>query len=963
MGKRRNKSNAFKNQETRRSDRFNLAAFIKKPPAFISIDIETTGLEVWDGIACIAFAWSNQPPKSLTDIQSKAFHVDRYYPHTKKSDHQVREVLKATLFNPDYKGQVIFHNANFDLPRLIARYFSPPARPGAPSAFSRFLRCAPARPENYLLRTSDFCTVYDSMALSRSLKQNKYVSHLSPKMERCHSLKYLSWHYLKIKHDTFEDVIGGGNIRTTDFGLIEKYNRRDTELTLLLFFVLKDHAQKRRGEWEYFVTDEMPFTMGVIALNHQGVGFDAKRAKNWAIEIRRCMVELANEIFSIAGRSFDLDSQPELAKAIFRNPNVRAFQDEKLQPLLPQRKTGTGKIKVDTESLAIRRVSIEAIDPESLRARHFLNQVIKYLELSQAYSDIEKLERAAEQMPDGHFRIFATFTADAKTGRVKCGGPNILGLAKAIFDNAEIDGKKHVDNSLVKIRDEFKSVRSLICTSNSRLRFLSSDISGLDIGCIAAELLRFRPNTVWARLFHRHKVGKSFVCEDIHGGLLRETEPEQFAVAIKGFSSKLSWKHMDFLVTKETEDSRGRKVIHFIHAATYAVKTVYTAKSQTAMKALKQVREGMKTLNFAIPYNLGPVQLALKLTKVFNRWNNPIKEAEAKKMLERYHATFPEIRQFQDEVAAAVYNKGYFQTPFGRVIYADVWDELNECYSLNEAEGKPGIYEFVIFSARKTLLGQTEDGHKTQNIAPSQRRYWHVRAEGWLKPQDVTTKNFRLQGGVAPFVFRRILSLREIDSYTFRKKKMLVNYSPFAKKTESNLEEQSEYEQNLFAISFDIDTARKFAAGANGTGSWTLEAEDIRDGWVKNGAYQLPEKDILFYRVTLRNPSSKYFHKFRSFRKVAKPFFPLVCQAIAACVAKRCMNEIQKRLEKETWSATIALFVHDQYVVQMHSNEMKKVRRILKQCIESAKKLYDGRDYPIQFTGETKGPSDRYSFS
>lgn len=908
---------------------FNVNEFLANLPNNISVDIETDGLEVNAEIITASIAWTHD--EGCT-VASAAFHLDRHNQNLKQADRIFRKILDATLFNPTYAGVVVFHNAAFDLPFLLRRYFRVhKPRQELLNCISRLRSAEPANPVNYRFLLSDFCKVYDTQALSRSLRNNKFVSHADPRGERCHSLKYLAREHLSVDHKGFRDTIGPGNIRMANLKTVLEYNRKDAELTLQLFFYLRQVA--KATEWHYFNNTESPFIMGIIGLNWRGLPFNFGRAKALANQIKSEMFRLETEIFSGVGWSFNLRSQRELSNALFGNAKLTYLYKGRERRLTPLYESETGQRKVDISTLVKLRKSTwdgSGTPPSSHRV---LNQIIQYLEIGQAYEDIEKLQRHAVLMSNSTYRIFSRITADAKTGRIKCGSPNVLGIPKEIFTDSIIDPN---DKGLFAIK-EFKSVRSLISVDDpGSEEILSIDISGLDIGVITAGLLAHDKNTYWQRCFERFGPDKDHKL-DTHLAILRRISPTDYIIALQAFSSHLGISHGDsriqeYWVTKEQNripDDERTKEISFIHADTDKVISISSDLIPNKEKRSKKLlRDSMKTINLAIPYNQGAAKLAKGLSDATGR---DVKEGEARERLAHYHKIFPEIRNFQDSIANAVYHSGNIQSPFGRVIYADVFDELNMHHYNSLAKGEPGTYEF---------------------IAAINGKYWYVRAESWMKTSESVIQGLRLKPGAKILSFSKITAIYQINRQIFRKKQRADN-SQFSKKSETNNLEQSAFEENMFAITHEIDQARRFGT------SWEPEAEQIRSGWICGGAFQIPEKAVVLYRAVLPNPSSNFFRIYKSLLKVAKPFFATYCQAEATIVAKLCMNEIQRALENNSLTASLLFFIHDQFDVIANKQERDLIRKIFHCAIESKKEVicYQGLEYPIRFFGdfEVKG--------
>lgn len=905
------------------SSRGKLEELVLAPPALIAIDIETTGLNANDETFSAAVSWFD----ALGFLQSAWIHLDRY----SRVDVGENEIafqcfLNATLFNPSgYKGTVVFHNLAYDLPYLLRRFYRPPGS------------TEPARPWNYIFRSKDFARIHDSQVLSRCLRNNKYSSHLDPRAEKAHSLKFLAREHLGVAHTSFMDAVGYGSIRAADLKKVEEYNRKDAELTLRLYLHLKKlpETMGRPGEWWWFEKHEMSFTLAMAAANFSGVRVDVKRTRCLATRITRAMDRIEGELFRLAGRSFNLGSNEEIARALFRNYRLTYLRRGKKAHLLPLYKTDTGLPKVDIGTFVKLRHQIRAEDPGNTSTLRAVNLVIQYLELTNAFKHIEIFQRHWVRLPNGEYRLFPKFSADAKTGRVRCGSPNILGLGSAIFDEEHSEVTRE-DKDLWRVR-KYKSIRKLLIAPKD-CEIISIDISGLDLGAIAAGLLRHDPNTYWKECFERY--GPDRLTLDTHLAILRVVFPEKFQRALEHFldapqMTNVSKEQLtDFFITKKLKEH-----FYFIRANNQGPIIRVPAKQELGGKELtfgraqeyKQERGTGKTSNLAVTYCQGTNSLGLGLSTL----EEPVSEKEAALVIQKYGEAFPEILAFRDELANAVWENGYYESLFGRLIYADVFDVLNACYRKAKRPGEDDQYEFIL---------HFED------------KYWYVRASGWQKSDGPIFHKMKLEKGRPPLSFKKINMLYRLNRNTFIQKKRFQK----KRQSESRSNEQCGFEKNLFAIAHEVDGQVKDKLG-NFITAWEPDAERARRSWMRDDVYHIPETHVLFYRVAeLGTPSSKYFHAYKSLASIARPFFAVYHQALAAMIAKVCMNRIQGWMESVGGPVQLLAFVHDQFDIIWPKGNRELAEQMLTNHIEDPIALAGGGKFPIEFFGEVKFKGRRF---
>lgn len=852
----------------------------------ISIDIETNGLSFDAEIISAAIAYGKI---GSGEIKTQFFFLDKFNTQAKRDQIEFQKILDFVLFNPQFCGRVVFHNANFDLVHLIRRY---------------------SRTRPSFKFTKHLAKIHDTQVLSRCLHNNKYVGHADPKQLKCHSLKYLAKEHLGIDHQSFEDVSGGQNIRLVSRSDLATYNQKDAELTLRLFWKL--FGEITPATQDYYDKIEQPFTIGICALNYYGVPFDQKSAHELANLIRKAQSEFELKIYKKVGRKFNLRSGPELSKNIFYNSRLRYRRpDGLLKPLSSLYLTTSGRPKTDLEHFVKIRESIVGDHSDAIEVRHLINNVIIFMELSQAYEEIEKLLKFAHHLGEGKFRIYPSFSVDAKTGRVKCGSPNLLGTPKQIFDKSIFSES---DNFLGRIK-VFNSIRGLISVTSEDV-LLSIDISGLDLGVIAAGLSQIDSNTYWLDCFK--KFGPRNLTVDTHLALLRRISPARYKEALDDFAPILpqEFRIEDLFVTKLSNGER--TFIEMKSDREFAI-----AKDrfpEGAEKRLNDIRSVMKTTNLSIPYNQGALKLATDLSALGIQFS----AANAQQILNEYHQTFPEIRKYQDQLANAVYHLGYYDTPFGRRIFSDVWDELNSVLN-NE-------FEFVVCVKSK---------------------YWYLKVRNWEKACGEVFQSLKITKDKNIFSFKEIVQVTPLDPRIFREKKT-KSFSVFTKKSESNTNEQSSFALSNFEITFEIDQSLHQRDRSD-------EANNVTASMMMDGRYEIPQNSVVFYRVNNGRPASRFFRKFKPLSKVAKSFFAIYCQSEAAIIAKMCFNEIFQRVENETDTAQMTLFIHDQYAVAVQKSEKSKVTAILGSAIERPKPMLAGRDYPIVFAGEVEDKGQRFS--
>ncbi|MBX2996295.1 MAG: hypothetical protein KF681_15830 [Bdellovibrionaceae bacterium] len=882
---------------------FDLDQFLANIPKYIALDIETPkgGTRREDVItaALVACEGPSEPRQKV------CFHVDPYVSGTERGSEQLKRILDATLFNPKYEGQVLFHNADYDVPLLLSRYYNS------------------AEASSYKFRAKDFCRVIDTAALSRTLDNRKYVFHVDELGRQCHGLKFLTEEHFGIRYG---DVVGDRNTREIPMTEMVTYNVEDCDHDLNIFFKFQNIATP--AEWTYFTEIEMPFVWGIVGLNWRGVAFDRARSMRFGDIIMKAIMKEENAIAEGFGRPLNLQSHHDVASAFRKNPNLKVLRNGKLKPILLPFETDKGQEQVDITSIKYLRDGIDSEDPDSQKTRNSLNHLIRALELWQAYAHLDQLQRHAVRLEDGTYRIFPRYTIDARTGRVKCGRPNLQALSKKALVDSEVYEEDHL---LRMIRDDFRSLRSLLTVQiPDSQEMLSVDISGLDLGVMAAALLEFNPDSYWGKCFRLY----SGLSPDTHFSILQKVFPEEFMQAFAGYADALGpgWtpqKLLNFWVTKEI----GGKIKFIGHNDSQEVHSVDLKNvSSSSRKLNKTIRSGGKTDNLAISYGLGAQQYAISLMEALGR---PVSEQEAKSRLRRFMGTFPELVAFKDKVMNAVYENGYLDTPFGRRIYADVYTELVKSYEQAKEHGKPDVFEFII-------------SHN--------QSHFYAKVEGWQRADLPVVEDLKLVSGKHLLAFKEVHALYKLDPQTFALKDN-PDYSRRRRKSESNPIDQLKYEKSLIEITEDIDKLASLGI------AWEPPAEALRQLWDHEGLFAIRDKQVVLYRVNLPTPAARYFHKFRKFSSLASSQFAIHCQAVAAIAAKITFNTIQQNLEELTETAHLVLFPHDQYVTEASKAEREVVTKIFASAVAADKPGLFPPNQGFGFTGEVEGPSPNFTLS
>ncbi|MDF2549202.1 MAG: polymerase [Chlamydiales bacterium] len=270
------------------------------------------------------------------------------------------------------------------------------------------------------------------------------ASYLLNTEERQHSLDHLSLKYFQKSKIPIDSLIGKGKqqISMLDVPLeqVAEYCGEDVDYTWRLKEVLAQEIQERKLE-KLLLELELPLLPVLAKMERAGMYVDCEFLKELAQHFLEKLKKIEEEIFAMAGCSFNLNSPKQLSEVLF----------DKMQ-IMPPKKTATG-------------YSTDAAVLELLQDDHPIAS--RMLE----YRSLEKLRSTyAESLPKEVLpstgRIHCTLNQSvAATGRLSCQNPNL--------QNIPVRGEEGA-----KIREAFRPQRQ-------GWSYLSADYSQIELRLLA----------------------------------------------------------------------------------------------------------------------------------------------------------------------------------------------------------------------------------------------------------------------------------------------------------------------------------------------------------------------------------------------------------------------------------------------------------------------------------------------
>ena len=239
--------------------------------------------------------------------------------------------------------------------------------------------------------------------------------------EKKFSLDELSLRFLGYKMVEYEEVappsqnlpLFSGDFSDVSTEKAKEYSAEDADITYRLYRKLEPLIREKELE-KVFWEIEMPLVPVLAEMEMNGVYFDLDYLKELSEKFEEKMERIKDEIFVIAGESFNLNSSVQVAKIL-----------EKLG-IKPSKKTKTGKISTSAEVL------------EELATEHEIARLIldyrKYQKLKSTYLDsIPKLVNPKTG------RVHTSFNqTGTATGRLSSSEPNLQNLPKREEEGREI---------------------------------------------------------------------------------------------------------------------------------------------------------------------------------------------------------------------------------------------------------------------------------------------------------------------------------------------------------------------------------------------------------------------------------------------------------------------------------------------------------------------------------------------
>jgi DNA polymerase I len=266
---------------------------------------------------------------------------------------------------------------------------------------------------------------YDILALKRAgvslhgpLTDTMVLSYLLESGERNHNLDQLSQRLLDHTMIPITDLIGKGKnqlkMDQVAVNRVAEYAGEDADATWRIETIL---AKKVRddGLWTLYAELERPLIAVLAGMEEAGVPVDVERLRQLSREFAERIATIETEAFRLAGRTFNINSGPQLRQVLFDELKLPSLQ-----------KTPGGEQSTAQDVL------------EELALKHpFPALLLQHRQLSKLKSTY--LDALPELVHPDDGRIHASFNQSvAATGRLSSSDPNLQNIPVRTEDGRQI---------------------------------------------------------------------------------------------------------------------------------------------------------------------------------------------------------------------------------------------------------------------------------------------------------------------------------------------------------------------------------------------------------------------------------------------------------------------------------------------------------------------------------------------
>lgn len=232
------------------------------------------------------------------------------------------------------------------------------------------------------------------------------ASYLLNPDKRSHNLSVLAWEYLGRRLTEYDDLVEKGeDFTTVEINKATDYCCQDSHCAWLIAEKLAPEIEKN-GLSRVMNELEMPLVLILANLERRGIKVDPQFLKSMSLEFEKQLALLEQEIYSLVGCQFNINSPKQLSEVLYTKLNI---------PTKGLKKTKSG---VSTDSSVL----------EKLVAHHpVAQQLLKYRTVHKLKSTY--LDALPAQISQKTGRIHSRFhQTQTGTGRLSSSDPNLQNI-------------------------------------------------------------------------------------------------------------------------------------------------------------------------------------------------------------------------------------------------------------------------------------------------------------------------------------------------------------------------------------------------------------------------------------------------------------------------------------------------------------------------------------------------------
>jgi DNA polymerase-1 len=300
---------------------------------------------------------------------------------------------------------------------------------------------------------------------------------------RSHSMDNMALDYLNYECIPISSLIGKGKNQLTfdmvDTGAAVEYAAEDADITLQLYYYLKERLEKQELLKKLFEEVEMPLISVLAAMELNGVSLDTQLLMRMSVDISEKLEEVTDSIYEYSETVFNIDSPKQLAEVLFDRLGLQSLR--------------VGKAGRSTDAGVLEQLSVQ---------HPIAERVLEYRQLSKLRNTyVDKLGSLINPRTG---RVHASFNQTVTaTGRLSSSGPNLQNIPirtelGSKVRSAFVPGKKgdcilSADYSQIELRllAHFSGDEALLAAfaaDQDIHKFVASQIFGVPIEDVTGEM-------------------------------------------------------------------------------------------------------------------------------------------------------------------------------------------------------------------------------------------------------------------------------------------------------------------------------------------------------------------------------------------------------------------------------------------------------------------------------------------